>query len=203
MTPSPKQTVQVQSPTPPQLMQRRAERGSTSVLIRPPPPHIGQPIFLNPLHNGHSTMPPCINLTSYSRLLHTVARFCTISMRKVQEKNASPASGHRTSGGKYQRSRRKPMHAGSGSFCQRSFTELVLRLFGESTLSRIRSFAELTLSGANVLRMTGSEGLRVTVEGFRMTSLSRVILSGVKNLYSYRASAHNSQTDPLPACQVS
>jgi hypothetical protein len=34
----------------------------------------------------------------------------------------------------------------------RSFTELVLRLFAESTLSRIRSFA--------LLRMTGSEGLK-------------------------------------------
>ena len=31
-----------------------------------------------------------------------------------------------------------------------------------------------------------------------MTSLSSVILSGAKNLYSYPASAYNSQTDPLP-----
>ncbi len=44
---------------------------------------------------------------------------------------------------------------GSGSFCQRSFTELVLRLFAEFTLSKTRSFA--------LLRMTGCEGLRVTV----------------------------------------
>ena len=31
-----------------------------------------------------------------------------------------------------------------------------------------------------------------------MTSLSSVILSEAKNLYSYRALAHNSQTDALP-----
>lgn len=61
MTPSPQQTVQVQTPRPPQVLQQRAERGSTSVLISPPPPHIGQPIFLRPLHRGHSTIPPCIN----------------------------------------------------------------------------------------------------------------------------------------------
>lgn len=61
MTPSPQQTVQVQTPRPPQVLQQRAERGSTSVLINPPPPHIGQPIFLRPLHRGHSTIPPCIN----------------------------------------------------------------------------------------------------------------------------------------------
>ena len=40
----------------------------------------------------------------------------------------------------------------------RSFTEFILRFFTEFTL---RSFA--------LLRMTGCEGLRVTVEGFRMT----------------------------------
>ncbi len=60
---------------------------------------------------------------------------------------------------------------GSGSFCQRSFTELVLRLFAL---------------------------LRVTVEGFRMTSLSSVILSGAKNLHSCRPLDDKSQNDPLP-----
>lgn len=64
MRPSPKHTVQVQRPKPPQLRHCRAESGSTSVLISPPPPHAGQPIFLNPLHSGHSTNPPCIQLTS-------------------------------------------------------------------------------------------------------------------------------------------
>ena len=57
----------------------------------------------------------------------------------------------------------------------------------------------LRMTGSEGLRMTASEGLRVTVEGFRMTGLSSVILSRAKNLYSYRAAAHNSQTDPLPA----
>jgi hypothetical protein len=66
ITPSPKQTVQVQSPTPPQWLQARAERGSVSVLISPPPPQVGQPIFFSPLHSGHSTMPPHTKLTSYS-----------------------------------------------------------------------------------------------------------------------------------------
>ena len=51
-----------------------------------------------------------------------------------------------------------------------AFTELVLRLFAL---------------------------LRVTVEGFRMTSLSSVILSGAKNLHSCRPLAHKSQNDPL------
>jgi hypothetical protein len=60
---------------------------------------------------------------------------------------------------------------GSGSFCQRSFTELVLRLFAEFTLS---TFASLSVDSANVLR--------VTVEGFRMTSLASVTLSGAKGL---------------------
>ena len=62
----------------------------------------------------------------------------------------------------------------SGSVCQRSSTELVLRLFA--------------------LR-------RVTVEGFRMTDLASVILSGAKNLNSCRAMARKSQTDPLPFLQ--
>lgn len=97
MMPSPKQTVQVHTPRPPQLLQQHAERGSTSVLISPPPPHVGQPIFLNPLHSGHSTIPPCINLlTSHSRPLNAVARFSTTSSRKVQEKNA-PAGAQRPS----------------------------------------------------------------------------------------------------------
>ena len=56
-------------------------------------------------------------------------------------------------------------NSGSGSVCQRSFTELVLRLFAEPALRFFTSF-----------RMT-YEGLRVTVEGFRMTTLSSVILS--------------------------
>src|SRR3972149_6027719 len=60
---------------------------------------------------------------------------------------------------------------GSGSFCQRSFTEPVLRLFAL---------------------------LRVTAEGVRMTSLASVILSAAKNLNSCRALARKSQTDPLP-----
>ena len=47
-------------------------------------------------------------------------------------------------------SNRKTARWGSGSFYQRSFTELVLRLFAELTLSRPRSFA--------LLRMTGCEG---------------------------------------------
>lgn len=97
MMPSPKQTVQVHTPRPPQLLQQRAERGSTSVLISPPPPHVGQPIFLNPLHSGHSTIPPCINLlTSQCRPLNAVARVSTTSSRKVQEKNA-PTGGQRPS----------------------------------------------------------------------------------------------------------
>ena len=88
---------------------------------------------------------------------------------------------------------------GSGSFCQRSFTELVLRLFAEPALRFFTSF-----------RMT-YEGLRVTAEGVRMTSLACVILEPFgperasragsakgKNLNSCRALARKSQTDPLP-----
>ena len=109
MMPSPKQTVQVHTPRPPQLLQLRAERGSTSVLISPPPPHVGQPIFLNPLHSGHSTIPPCIDLlTSQSRPLNAVARFSTTSGKKVQEKNA-PAGGQRPSA---QRAQRAPFTLG-------------------------------------------------------------------------------------------
>jgi hypothetical protein len=65
----------------------------------------------------------------------------------------------------------------SAELTAEAFTELVLRLFAAFTLSRTRSFA--------LLRMTACEGLRVTVEGFRMTSLCSVILSGAKNLYSF------------------
>lgn len=61
--PSPKQTVQIQSPRPPQLAQPSAERGSTSVVINPPPPQVGQPILVKPLQSGHSTIPPCITLS--------------------------------------------------------------------------------------------------------------------------------------------
>ena len=43
----------------------------------------------------------------------------------------------------------------------RSFTELVLRLFAEFTLS---TFGSLSVDSANVLRMTQREGFRVTVE---------------------------------------
>jgi hypothetical protein len=53
--------------------------------------------------------------------------------------------------------------------CSGHSGEESLRSFTESTLSRIRSFAEFTLSDANVLRMTGSEAFRGTNEGFRMT----------------------------------
>jgi hypothetical protein len=41
----------------------------------------------------------------------------------------------------------------------------------------VRSFAEFTLSEANVLRMTQREGFRMTGEGFRMISLARVTLT--------------------------
>ena len=108
---------------------------------------------------------------------------------------------------------------GRGSSCQRSFTELVLRLFAEPAL---RFFTEFSLSAMGdpslSLRMTQREGfrmtyegLRVTVEGFRMTSLASVILEPFgpertsragsakgKNLHSCRALARKSQTDPLP-----
>ena len=116
---------------------------------------------------------------------------------------------------------------GRGSSCQRSFTELVLRLFAEPAL---RFFTEFSLSAMGdpslSLRMTQREGfrityegLRVTVEGFRMTSLASVILEPFgperssragpstalragsakgKNLGSCRALARKSQTDPLP-----
>jgi hypothetical protein len=100
---------------------------------------------------------------------------------------------------------------GSGSVCQRSFTELVLRLFAESTLSRIRSFALLRMTGSEGFRMT-CEGPGVTVEGFRMTSLSSVILEPFgperasragsakgKNLNSCHALGRKSRNDPLRA----
>ena len=61
--------------------------------------------------------------------------------------------------------------------CSGHSGEESLRSFTESALSRIRSFAEFTLStfgslsvdSANVLRMTGSEAFRMTNKGFRMT----------------------------------